>query len=246
MCMQNHTMTPELLPSFGLGAHSYCRNPDHSEDGVWCYVKGPPGQDSPLRGFCDVPLCLARVSLEVGKSGIGSTVLSNVRPCCHLQPRCWQRQRVASSVGCVRGMCAQRTASGGMCAWEVCAARISRFHRALAHALSCMHARWNRCACHAECVLGRDGCRDRRSGSGARSAVLLLPQAAAVPRAAGEGGGGGAGHDAAPGARAPAHGCDGGLGRQQRAGWRHQRRDPAHDRRHACGRCAAIGRRPPG
>eukprot|EP00892_Ulva_mutabilis_P000314 jgi/Ulvmu1/10283/UM060_0085.1 len=54
---ENQTMTPELLPTFGLGTaaepHSFCRNPDHSDLGPWCYVAGPGGG----REFCDVEAC---------------------------------------------------------------------------------------------------------------------------------------------------------------------------------------------
>lgn len=55
-------MTPELLPTFGLGTpdapHNHCRNPDRSR-GVWCYVDSPGSG----REFCDVPPCPAEIQL---------------------------------------------------------------------------------------------------------------------------------------------------------------------------------------
>lgn len=59
--LQTHTMTPELLPTFGLGTaeepHNFCRNPDHSTRGPWCYVAAPGAG----REFCDVESCVPAI-----------------------------------------------------------------------------------------------------------------------------------------------------------------------------------------
>lgn len=70
-------MTPELLPTFGLGApdapHNHCRNPDRSR-GVWCYVDSPGSG----REFCDVPPCPAEIQLTSAPllGGGGAAALS--------------------------------------------------------------------------------------------------------------------------------------------------------------------------
>lgn len=54
----DHTRTPARYPMAGLGtptdSNNYCRNPDGSPSGVWCYA-GLAGNGRWL--LCDVPLC---------------------------------------------------------------------------------------------------------------------------------------------------------------------------------------------
>lgn len=55
---KNHTRIPARFPGYGLGtpqeSHNFCRNPDGSPGGVWCYVDDP---DSARWLLCGVPLC---------------------------------------------------------------------------------------------------------------------------------------------------------------------------------------------
>ena len=45
--------TPENYPGKGLGDHNYCRNPDDTPGGAWCYTSGGPDRWE----YCDVPTC---------------------------------------------------------------------------------------------------------------------------------------------------------------------------------------------
>lgn len=45
-----HSRTPSSYPGKGLGDHNYCRNPDNTPGGAWCYTT-----DKSLRwDFCDI------------------------------------------------------------------------------------------------------------------------------------------------------------------------------------------------
>ena len=56
-------MTASTVPEFGVGDHSFCRNPDRSAGGVWCYVAAADGIAT--RALCDVPTCTDEQEAEV-------------------------------------------------------------------------------------------------------------------------------------------------------------------------------------
>lgn len=58
--VQAQTLTPGNYADFGLGQHSYCRNPDRRPEGVWCFT-GTTGAD---REACSVPLCVLQVGFD--------------------------------------------------------------------------------------------------------------------------------------------------------------------------------------
>lgn len=62
----SHSMSQDNNPNRGIGAHTYCRNPDNMEGGAWCYTTdsytrwqycdvGQPSPDScvALNAYCD-------------------------------------------------------------------------------------------------------------------------------------------------------------------------------------------------
>lgn len=50
----SHKLAPEEKSGYGLeGGHNYCRNPDESEEGAWCYTTDPNVRWE----YCDVPNC---------------------------------------------------------------------------------------------------------------------------------------------------------------------------------------------
>lgn len=55
-------MTEHTLPEFGVGQHNFCRNPDRSEGGVWCYAAH---NNTVSRELCNVPDCTAAEETEV-------------------------------------------------------------------------------------------------------------------------------------------------------------------------------------
>ncbi|EDV24456.1 uncharacterized protein TRIADDRAFT_25104 [Trichoplax adhaerens] len=48
-----HSFTPAAYPEFGLGDHNYCRNPDNSNDGPWCFTSSISRRSE----ACSVPRC---------------------------------------------------------------------------------------------------------------------------------------------------------------------------------------------
>jgi hypothetical protein len=50
--MQAQSITPQAYPAFALEGN-FCRNPDRSADGVWCFT----GFDGTDREPCEVPKC---------------------------------------------------------------------------------------------------------------------------------------------------------------------------------------------
>ena len=48
----SHSYTPEKYPNAGLDSN-FCRNPDGSAQGPWCYTTSP----KKIREYCAVPFC---------------------------------------------------------------------------------------------------------------------------------------------------------------------------------------------
>merc|ERR1719186_40321 len=65
----SHDRTPLTYPNAGLGNHSFCRNPDHREEGPWCYTTDPDIRTE----SCVIPKC-QDPSLEDRLSAIEDTL----------------------------------------------------------------------------------------------------------------------------------------------------------------------------
>ena len=64
-----HTMTSDAMYSDGsvVAANNYCRNPDGSAVGLWCYTTDP----SVLSETCNVPLCGELYYIQGGAEKMG-------------------------------------------------------------------------------------------------------------------------------------------------------------------------------
>ena len=48
-----HSFLPAAYPEYGLGDHNYCRNPDNSNDGPWCFTSSINRRSE----ACDIASC---------------------------------------------------------------------------------------------------------------------------------------------------------------------------------------------
>ena len=52
-CLNWESVSEEVTQNNGVGDHNYCRNPDDSPGGPWCYIESTPN-----KGYCDIDFCI--------------------------------------------------------------------------------------------------------------------------------------------------------------------------------------------